>query len=56
MSGQLVIQDFGGLHNKDLTKTGASLIKGASWKRQRIVVILPADKMIASKVELSHWN
>ena len=53
---ELIIQDFGGMHNRDLNKTGARLIKGASWKRQRVVVILPADKMIASKVALSHWN
>lgn len=53
---QLVIQDFGGAHNNDLTKTSARLMKGGSWKRQRIVVILPADSMIAAKVALSHWN
>jgi hypothetical protein len=34
----------------------AQLIKGASWKKQRIIVILPADAMIPAKVALSHWN
>lgn len=53
---ELVIQDFGGAHNKDLNYTGARLIKGASWKKQRIVLILPADKTMATKVALSHWN
>ena len=53
---ELVIQDWGGAHNADLKKTRARLIKGASWKRQRIVVILPADQMISTKVALSHWN
>jgi hypothetical protein len=53
---QLVCTDLGGAHNKDLTKTRARLMKGASWKRQRIVVILPAADLIPAKVALSHWN
>ena len=53
---ELVVTDFSGGHNADLGKTRARLIKGASWKRQRIVVVLPADAMIATKVALSHWN
>jgi hypothetical protein len=36
--------------------TRARLIKGGSWKKQRIVVILPAGSMMSSKVALSHWN
>jgi hypothetical protein len=53
---ELCIQDFGGLHNGDLSKASARLMKGASWKRQRVVVVLPADNMIPAKVALSHWN
>ena len=53
---ELVIQDFGGLHNGDLSKTSARLMKGGSWKRQRIIVIIPSDTMISAKVALSHWN
>lgn len=56
MNQQLVIQDFGGAHNRDLTSTRARLIKGGTWKKQRIIVILPADTMIPAKVALSHWN
>ena len=56
MIPELVIQDFGGMNNADLNKSGARLMKGGSWKRQRIVVILPADDMIPAKVALSHWN
>ena len=56
MESSLIIQDFGGLNNGDLSKAGARLMKGASWKRQRVVVILPADDMIPAKVALSHWN
>lgn len=54
--GQLIIQDFGGIHNGQEQKTRARLIKGGSWKRQRIIVILPADSMLHAKVCLSHWN
>lgn len=56
MKQELVIQDFGGVHNKDLAKTTARLLKGGSWKRQRIVVIIPSSDMIPAKVALSHWN
>lgn len=56
MSGQLIVQDFAGCNNTDLDKSAARIIKGGSWKRQRIVVILPAAAMIPSKVALSHWN
>lgn len=53
---ELVIQDFGGKHGFDLQKTNARLTKDGSWKKQRIVVILPTANMIAAKVALSHWN
>lgn len=56
MKPELVIQDFGGLHNKDLRKAQARLIKGGSWKRQRIVLVLPAGESIPAKVALTHWN
>jgi hypothetical protein len=56
MKPELIIQDFGGFHNKRGDVTRARLIKGASWKKQRIIVILPADAMIPAKVALTHWN
>lgn len=40
----------------NLTETNKRLHKEGAWKKQRIVVILPSDKMIAAKVALSHWN
>jgi hypothetical protein len=52
----LVVQDFAGVHNGDLHKTSARLIQGGSWKKQRIVVVIPAGASIPSKVALSHWN
>jgi len=55
MSG-LIVQDFAGTHNRDLGKTSARLIKGGSWKHQRIIVIVPAGASIPAKVYLSHLN
>lgn len=55
MTPQLVVTDFAGAHNTD-KGMGARLLKGGSWKKQRIVVVLPADDMIPAKVALSLWN
>lgn len=56
MKPQITIQDFQGANNQDGEGTRARLIKGASWKKQRIIVILPAGDTIPAKVALSHWN
>ena len=56
MRPELIIQDFGGVNNSDLEGSRARLIRGGSWKRQRIVVVLPAASVIPAKVALSHWN
>jgi hypothetical protein len=53
---ELVIQDFGGRHNSDPNASRARLLKGGSWKKQRVIVIIPAASMIPAKVALSHWN
>jgi hypothetical protein len=55
MKPELIIQDFAGIHNKD-SKTSARLLKGASWKKQRVIVILPSADTIPAKVALSMWN
>lgn len=47
---------MGGRHNADPAATQTRLLKGGSWKKQRIVVILPAADLIPAKVALSHWN
>jgi hypothetical protein len=53
---QLIIQDFGGDLNKNLEKSHARLLRSSTWKKQRIVVILPAGDTIPAKVALTHWN
>ena len=56
MKPQLVIQDMGGVNSADLEGTRARLMKGATWKQQRIVAILPAADLIPAKVALAIWN
>lgn len=56
MEPQLVVQDLGGKHNINLATSSARLLKGGSWKKQRIVVIIPAGEMMPAKAALSHWN
>ena len=56
MSAQLIVQDIQGEHNKRGNTSIARIIKGGSWKKQRIVVILPSADLIPAKVALSHWN
>lgn len=56
MKPQLVQFDSAGEHNKDLKATRARLLKGGSWKKQRIVVLIPSADSIPAKVALSHWS
>lgn len=56
MSEGFIVQDMGGFHNADLQATHSRLLKGGSWKKQRVAVILPAGEKIWSKVMLSYWN
>lgn len=55
MKPQLVSLD-GGQHNRNLDKTNSRLVKGNSWKKQRIIVILPSDELVPAKCMLSWWN
>jgi len=56
MKPQLVVMDSEGFHNKDLEGSRTRLLKGGSWKKQRIVVILPSVDLIPAKCVLSWWN
>lgn len=55
MKPQIVSYDAG-KHNADLGASRSRILQGATWKKQRVVVLLPAANQIASKVALSHWN
>jgi hypothetical protein len=52
---ELVVLDYG-RHNADLAASHSRVLKSGSWKKQRIVVVLPADTLIPAKVAFSHWN
>lgn len=53
MKPQLVGLDAG-RHNIDLPKSTARIIEGGSWKKQRVVMLIPAGPTIPTKVYLSH--
>lgn len=56
MKPQLTSQSFAGAHNDNLKKTTSRLMKGGSWKRQRVVVVLPTDSLMPSKTCLALRN
>lgn len=43
-----------GINNSDLTKSGSRILKGGSWKKQRVIMLIPAGECIPVKVYLSH--
>jgi hypothetical protein len=45
-----------GRHNADLTASTSRIIQGKSWKKTRVMVILPSSNLIPAKVALSHWS
>lgn len=56
MAGELIVQDFGGAHNANLSGSRARLMKGGSYKAQRIVSVVPTVSPIWPRVYLSHVN
>jgi hypothetical protein len=53
---QIVTTHDPGYHNEDLEKSSLRVMEGGSWKKQRVIVILPASATIPTKVALSHWG
>lgn len=45
-----------GKHNEGIEQAFQRVLEGASWKRQRIIVVMPAARDIPTKVALSHWS
>lgn len=45
-----------GYHNEDLPKSTLRVLEGGSWKKQRVVVVMPSADTIPTKVALSHWS
>jgi hypothetical protein len=51
-----IMSTAAGFHNDTLDLSTARIIEGATWKRQRIVVLLPAARMIESTVFMTFWH
>lgn len=56
MKAEIVTFDGRGDNNSSLDNSRSRVMRGATWKKQRIVVMLPSANMIPAKVALSHWN
>jgi hypothetical protein len=52
----LVTESSPGIHNANLELARGRILEGASWKNQRIVVLIPSASMLSARVALSHWN
>ena len=46
----------GGKHNETLEESASRILEGASWKKNRIIVLVPASAKIDAKVYLSHCS
>jgi hypothetical protein len=55
MKAEILTTDYG-RHNAAFESASARILEGATWKKQRIIVLIPSAKMIPAKVALSHWN
>lgn len=55
MKPQIVYQEFG-KHNANLELSAATYLRGNSWKKTRVIVVVPASDMIPAKVYLSHCS
>jgi hypothetical protein len=54
MKEQFVSLDSG-LHNSNLKESGKRILEGGSWKKQRIVVIIPAGAQMPTKAAMAIW-
>lgn len=43
-----------GTHNSNIDNSAKRILEGGSWKTQRVIMLIPAGKMIPTKVYLSH--
>ena len=56
MKPELIGLATAGHHNEGIESSFQRIMEGATWKTQRIIVVLPAAKAIPTKVALSHWS
>ena len=53
---EIVVMDVKGHHNQNLDQETTRIIEGATWKKCRVIIILPAGAMVPAKCALSWWN
>jgi hypothetical protein len=56
MKPQLVVTDMSGHHAQNMPETVDRLKRGGSWKKQRVIVVIPSADMVSAKCALSWWN
>lgn len=56
MEPQILAFDGQGRHNAYLESTANRLAKSGAWKKQRVIVVIPAGGSIPTKVALAHWS
>lgn len=57
MSQPQIIQSHDpGYHNSDLAASSLRVIEGGTWKKQRVVMIVPSARMIPARVYMSHCS
>lgn len=54
MTSKIIAFDFAGKHNSDIAAGSFRILQGATWKKQRIIVLIPAAGSIPAKVYMSH--
>lgn len=45
-----------GRHNADLAASTSRLTRGGSWKKQRVIMLIPSAEMIHARIYLSHCS
>jgi len=53
---EIVTMDVGGRHNADLQASAGRILESGSWKKQRIIMLIPAGRMVPSKAALAWMN
>jgi len=56
MKAQIITGGISGKHNDNFDASCSRVMRGGSWKKQRIIVLLPSAEMIAARVALTHWS
>jgi hypothetical protein len=49
-----IVSIDGGVHNRDLEQSTVRVLEGSSWKKTRVVMVIPAGPSIPPKVYLNH--